>query len=117
MSPTRGADVLNEGPYRYPNETREMRLFSRLIAINDEVNDESLAQFIANRRIPLGTFWRTWEELVFDLASATGELVTDGSLRKWAKRYGIPEYTTADASSGPKPAEFRRICAKVNISV
>lgn len=87
-----------------PNETREMRLFSRVIkqhwmaTDNSEVvvfGDRSLPQFLARRRRP-GESHRSWDEIRYELADISGEIVTDGTIRKWAKRYGIPEDTVAE---------------------
>lgn len=83
------------GPPRYPRETREMSLFSRLVLVSKSTQDTSLPEFIARRRRP-GVAWRTWDEVVHDLANVVGELVSNATLRKWAKRYNIPERTTPD---------------------
>lgn len=83
----------------WPGETREMRLISKVIELTElGRDDQSLPQFIARRRLP-GVSWRTWDELSFELAEVLGEIVTDGTLRRWAKRYGIPEDTAADADT------------------
>jgi hypothetical protein len=79
----------------WPDETREMRLFSKVIAAYRPVVDKSLPEFIARRRAP-GEGWMTWDEVRYELHKATGEFVTDGSIRRWAKRYGIPEDTSAE---------------------
>lgn len=94
-----------------PKETREMRLFGRLISLADGV-DESLPEFIARRRTP-GAGWRSWDELSFELAEVSGEIVTDGTLRQWAKRYGIPEDTERDVPS----LTFSRALRKADIVV
>lgn len=86
-----------------PNETREMRLFSRVIELHlttydpkkTWVIDNSLPQFLARRRLPGGDY-RSWDEIRYELADISGEIVTDGTIRKWAKRYGIPEDTVAE---------------------
>jgi hypothetical protein len=88
-----------------PQETREMRLFSKVIELvmtagqhNVPVLDISLAEFIARRRQP-GDTWRTWDELRYELRDVTGEVVSDGTIRRWARWYGIPEYTRADGKA------------------
>lgn len=81
-----------------PGETREMRLFGRVIEMSPDTVDTSLPEFIARRRTP-GPYWRTWDELRYDLTEVAGEIVTDGTIRAWAKRYGIPEGTERDAPS------------------
>lgn len=68
-------------------ETREMRMTSRLLG-----GPGHLATFIASRRRP-GADWKTWNEIGHDLHPKTGETFTPEVIRKWAKRYGIPEYT------------------------
>jgi hypothetical protein len=83
---------------QWPDETREMRLVSKVIELHED-RDASLPEFIARRRLP-GTTWRTWDELSFELTEVIGEIVTDGTLRRWAKRYGIPESTTAEQDDG-----------------
>lgn len=90
-----------------PNETREMRLFSKVIELDKEIahlnndasvsTDDSLPQFIARRRMP-GDGWRTWDEIRYELRDVAGEIVSDGSMRTWARRYGVPENTKADGS-------------------
>lgn len=83
--------------FRVTGETREMRLFSKLLTHRAGTD---LACFIAAGRLP-GERYRSWEELVFDLAQVTGELVSNVSLRKWARRYGIPEDSRADDNPAP----------------
>lgn len=83
-----------------PDETREMRLVSKVVELT-EVREMSLPEFIAVRRLP-GDRWSTWDELSYDLTEVIGEIVTSGTLRRWAKRYGIPETTSKDDS--PKAA-------------
>lgn len=83
--------------FRVTGETREMRLFSKLLQYRVGLN---LAAFIAKSRLP-GENYRTWEELVFDLGKVTGELVSNVSLRKWARRYGIPEDSRTDDNPAP----------------
>lgn len=97
-----------------PDETREMRLFSKLIT--ERTGDYDLPRFIASRREP-GEHWRSWEEIVFDLGELTGELVTDISLRKWAKRYGIPESTDADAKQGPDAKAYVKALKSAGITI
>ena len=78
-----------------PNETREMRLFSKIILLSRTkiaADDQSLPQFIARRRLP-GDGWRTWDEIRYELTEVSGEIVSDGTIRKWAQRYAIPEDT------------------------
>lgn len=90
-----------------PNETREMRLFSKVVeqhklwnsAVGDDsFRDLSLPQFIARRRAP-GDDWKSWDEIRYELRTISGEIVTDGTLRKWAQRYGIPQLTQADGDA------------------
>jgi hypothetical protein len=80
---------------QWPGETREMRLVGKVIALTKGIGDKSLPEFIARRRSP-GGGWRTWDELSYELTQIIGEIITDGTLRHWAKRYGIPEGTKAD---------------------
>lgn len=88
-----------------PNETREMRLISRVIKLTRGVTDTSLPEFIARRRTP-GDGWRTWDELSFDLAEVIGEIVNDAALRRWAKGYGIPE-TSKRIGTDDEAAAYR----------
>lgn len=76
-------------------ETREMRLISRVL---EGTGKGDLATFLASRRHP--AYWRSWEQIAFDLHGATGELITREGIRRWARKYGIPENTTRD--DGPK---------------
>ena len=71
-----------------PKETREMRLVSRLI--NMVGSDPSLAVFIARRRHP-DNGPRSWNEISHELTPVIDEIVTEGTLRKWAAVYGIPD--------------------------
>jgi hypothetical protein len=83
-----------------PNETREMRLFSKIILLSRmkvAAEAQSLPQFLARRRMP-GEGWRGWDEIRYELRDVSGEIVSDGSIRKWAERYGIPENTQADGT-------------------
>lgn len=80
-----------------PGETREMILFTAVLSKRVR---QTLPQFLASRRAP-GDGWRPWEAIVYELTEATGVLVTDGTIRRWAKRYGIPEDTEQD---GPAEA-------------
>lgn len=73
-----------------PKETREMRLVSRLIEMSPEVTDASLAQFIARRRHP-ESGPQSWNEISHALTPVIGEIVTEGTLRKWADAYGVPD--------------------------
>lgn len=86
-----------------PGETREMRLVGKVIALTKGVKDASLPEFIGRRRIP-GEQWRTWDEISFELTDVIGEIVTDGTLRRWAKRYQIPESTTKTMDDDAKAA-------------
>lgn len=95
-----------------PNETREMRLISKVIELHGD-RDRSLPEFIGRRRQP-GSAWRTWDELSFELTELIGEIVTDGTLRRWAKRYGIPESTTADQDDKVAKA-YVAVLREVNI--
>jgi hypothetical protein len=71
-------------------ETREMRLISRLLA--SARKGAPLPVFIAQRRDPSGN-WRSWEQITIDLHAATGETITREGIRRWARKYGIPENT------------------------
>jgi hypothetical protein len=73
-----------------PAITREMRLVSRLIETSPEVSDTSLAQFIARRRNP-DAGPHSWNEISHALTPVIDEIVTEGTLRKWAAAYGIPD--------------------------
>lgn len=73
-----------------PAETREMRLVSRLIRLSDQTADESLAEFIAWRRHP-GQGPLSWNEISHALTPVIDEVVTEGTIRKWAASYGIPD--------------------------
>jgi hypothetical protein len=73
-----------------PAITREMRLVSRLIETSPEVSDTSLAQFIARRRNP-DAGPHSWNEISHALTPVINEIVTEGTLRKWAAAYGIPD--------------------------
>lgn len=74
-------------------ETREMRLFSAVLG-----KAGPLPTYIARHRAP-GPYWLTWERIAIDLYERTHESVTREGLRKWARRYGIPEDTSpADTS-------------------
>jgi hypothetical protein len=93
-----------------PAETREMRLISRLIEMSSEVSDTSLAQFIARRRHPEAGP-NSWNEISHALTPVIfGEFVTEGTIRKWAAAYGIPDrgprikITTREYASGLKAA-------------
>jgi hypothetical protein len=66
-----------------PAITREMRLVSRLIETSPEVSDTSLAQFIARRRNP-ESGPHSWNEISHALTPVIDEIVTEGTLRKWA---------------------------------
>lgn len=109
-----------------PDETREMRFVSKIIELDTAIAEEtvsgpvrretSLPEFMARRRRP-GDDWRTWDELSFELAEITGEIVTDGTLRQWAVRYGIPEDTSKDGKSGLTLAEYQRAIKKARITI
>jgi hypothetical protein len=100
----------------WPGETREMRLLSKLIKLSDAVPDESLPEFIARRRSP-GTQWRKWPELGYEIADVSDEVIADQSLRQWAKRYGIPEDTTADARTGPSAKVYAKAIERAGIII
>lgn len=72
-----------------PTETREMRLVDRLLQLSED--PDNLRCFIARRRHPdQGPL--SWDQISFELAKHLGgEIVTDGTLRKWAAVYGIPD--------------------------
>jgi hypothetical protein len=101
-----------------PNETREMRLFSKVIEQNDTIEgatgDRSLPQFIARRRLP-GDTWRTWDELRYELREVSGEIVTDGTVRRWARWYGIPETTQADGAGDTNAKQYAAALKRANI--
>lgn len=99
-----------------PNETREMRLVGRVINLSAGIEDTGLADFIARRRLP-GATWRTWDEISFELAEVLGEIVTNGTLRHWAKRYGVPEDTKADDSGKTNTRQFRSALTKAHITI
>lgn len=67
-----------------------MRLVSRLIYLDEHNQDKSLMQFIARRRQP-AQGPKSWDEISYDLRDVIGEIVTDGTLRKWAAIYGVPD--------------------------
>lgn len=72
-----------------PPETREMRLVSQVLRLKAKKGDDtSLKQFLARRRHPDANL--SWDDVSFDLKQVIGEIVTDGTLRKWANIYGIP---------------------------
>ena len=73
-----------------PVETREMRLASRLIERNRKVPEASLAEFIATRRHPnAGPL--SWPQISYELVAVIDERVSEGTVRKWAHAYGIPD--------------------------
>lgn len=98
-----------------PNETREMALFSKVVSLAEDA-DRSLAEFIARRRVP-GVGWRSWDQIRYELAQVSGQIVSDGSIRKWAERYGIPQYTQADGQGDVNPKAYARALAKAGISI
>jgi hypothetical protein len=98
------------------DETREMRLISQLLAMKKNVKDRSVPEFIARRRTP-GDGWRTWDQISFELREVLGEIVTDGTLRKWAACYGIPERTRADGTGEVTADEFAKALAAADIEV
>lgn len=73
-----------------PRETREMRLVSRLIDASRKTTDKSLVEFIARRRHP-SEGPHSWNEISHALTPVLGELITEGTVRKWAHAYGIPD--------------------------
>lgn len=101
---------------QWPGETREMRLLGRVIQMTKSVPDKSLPEFIARRRAP-GKAWRTWPEISYEIAQVSGEVIADQSLRQWAKRYRIPENTTADARSGPSVADYDELIEEAEITI
>lgn len=98
-----------------PNETREMRLFGKVIQMSRTVPERDLPQFIAARRAP-GPNWMTWDEIRYQLTNLSGEIVTDQTLRKWAERYGIPEDTSPNGTNGTPEADYRAALVKAEIS-
>jgi hypothetical protein len=70
-------------------ETREMRLISRILF---DADLGGLPEFLASRRLP-GNGWRSWEQITIDLHKATDETITREGIRRWARKYGIPEDT------------------------
>lgn len=101
---------------QWPGETREMRLLGKLIQMTKSVPDKSLPEFIARRRAP-GKSWRTWAELSYEIATVSGEVIADQSLRQWAKRYGIPEDTKADERSGPSAGTYAETIGRSGITI
>jgi hypothetical protein len=102
-----------------PNETREMRLFSKVIQLSKVAvarTDTTLPQFIARRRHP-GETWRTWDEVRYELTEATGEIVTDATIRRWARVYGIPEGTQADGEGDVPTSAYLDALKSVNIDL
>lgn len=93
-----------------PAETREMRLVSKLIEQSKAVKDKALVDFLARRRHP--AMQLSWDQVSFQLAAVIGEIVTDGTLRKWASVYGIPDggrnivLTTDEYERGLKAASI-----------
>lgn len=97
-----------------PPETREMRLVSRLIEEERHArmgSDATLAEFIARRRHPdAGPL--SWDQISYQLADVIGEIVTDGTLRKWAAILGVPNagrgvtLTKAEYERGLKAAKI-----------
>jgi hypothetical protein len=87
-----------------PAITREMRWASELIELKPEVPDTSLAQFIARRRNP-ETGQLSWNEISHALTPVLKAVIAEGTLRRWAAAYGIPD-------RGPRikitPKEFAR---------
>lgn len=98
------------------DETREMRLFTKVIASARTCPDSSLPQFIATRRQPDSEQWMTWDEITIALNKITGEVVTDVSLRRWASRYGIPEGTLR-TDSPITQAEYARALKEHGIKI
>lgn len=103
-------------PVRRRDETREMRLVSKLISLSPAVSDESLPQFLAARRRPNHEAWRTWDEITWELKNLTGEIFTDVSLRRWGKRYGIPE-GTALAGGQVTPDDYAQAMREAGIAL
>lgn len=103
-------------PAKRPNETREMRLFGKVIQMSRAVLDRDLPQFIATRRMP-GPNWMTWDEIRYQLTSLSGEIVTDQTLRKWAERYGIPEDTSPNGISGTPEDAYHAALERAEISL
>lgn len=102
-------------PTKRPNETREMRLFGKVIQMSRAVLERDLPEFIANRRMP-GPNWMTWDEIRYQLTNLSGEIVTDQTLRKWAERYGIPEDTSPNGINGTSEDDYRAALVKAEIS-
>ncbi len=110
-------------PRRTPGETREMRLFSKVINQRNALDaaqsglrspDASLAEFIARRRQP-GTGWHSWDELRYALRDATGEIASDATIRKWARVYGIPEHTQPDGEGRTSAKEYAAALKRAGI--
>lgn len=99
-----------------PDDTREMRLVSQLIALSEDVADTSLAQFLARRRRPNDDLWSTWDQITIELHKLTGEVFTDVSLRRWASRYGIPQ-GTQEFGGTHSQSEYAEALEKVGISI
>lgn len=97
-----------------PNETREMRLVGKVIELSS-LPEIDLPAFIAVRRLP-GDSWRTWDEISFELAEVTGEIVTDMTLRHWAKRYDIPEDTKRDDTGATAKRGYVTAMSKLGTS-
>jgi hypothetical protein len=95
-------------------ETREMRLITRLIETSKRP-EHSLAEFIAKRRAP-GKNWRSWEGVSIDLHEATGEVFGIASLRSWAHIYGIPE-STRPYGTNLSPEDYAAKLAEAGIKV
>jgi hypothetical protein len=93
-------------------ETREMRLISRILF---DANLGGLPVFLAERRLP-GAGWRSWEQITIDLHTATGETITREGIRRWARKYGIPEDTRQ--GDGPKlTGAYRRKVERAGIQI
>jgi hypothetical protein len=98
------------------DETREMRLFTKVIELSPAASETSLPQFLAARRVPEDPRWRTWDQITIDLYHITGEVVTDVSLLRWASRYGIPEGTQPSGSPITK-VEFAQALKEHSIKI
>lgn len=101
---------------RRANETREMRLLTKVIELSKKTKELSLPEFIAVRRQPDSEQWKTWDEITIALYEVTGEVITDVSLRRWAERYGIPEITQPEGSP-VTPDQYREILAEHSIKI
>jgi hypothetical protein len=90
------------------SETREMRLLSTVLYSE---TGQTLPTLIATARQP-GDEHKSWDELLVAIKTATGEIVSTASLRKWAGVYGIPE-----GSKDMTPAAYRKALKASHITI